>query len=464
MIAKLLQNLPSSLGNFLVSWNLAPQQDRTLENLTKILLRADKRSRHSSTHEPQDNTMAFYAQRQHRLQPLNRFSRSNNSAFLGNPSGTHAPSSGSSVFNSGSYNGSSGNYAVGSGSNRIATDSYGQKNKQNSGSYVPPHLQLRPPSQTATQFHRCSGPTCQHFQHSTSASGISPLNKGFLNFEQRKQRAIQILKLKKITPCNNCGELRHWFNECPYRRSHFPLRPLARANLADTASNGDEDYMSSYDLLDSTSLPDPSSPDIGYSLDFTPHHTDFQDDTIDLHIDESQQDSPHYELSFMADSHSTRVAYSNSWIADTGATRHMTDRLDWFSTIETLPQDQNLSIRAIGGQIHYATGVGDIRIKIQIPNQQPQLAFLRDVLYVLGLRQNLFSTTRASQLYKFSFHGDDTGCKLTSCNQIIMVGKMVDCIYLLDFEVIPSGYTQQAFLALPFRDIVTKHSPVSLET
>lgn len=207
MMAKLLTNLPPYLGNFLPTWELSPVEDRTLQNLIKLLLREDKRARQREIKEASTSTSAFMAQ---------RFSTSRSQQSSGNYQHPGAlnqrPSHGGSSmhsrpqFSSGSY--------------------------QHPGTfYRPPPMQQNFSSRSAFPSHRCSGPSCHHPQH----SGTQFSTSSNISFEERKKRALELLELKKITPCNYCGEFGHWFNECPHRRGNpFLSRTPVRASFADT--------------------------------------------------------------------------------------------------------------------------------------------------------------------------------------------------------------------------------------
>ena len=207
MIAKLLTNLPPYLGNFLPTWELSPEEDCTLQNLIKLLLREDKRACQREIKEAGNSTLAFMAQ---------RFSTSR----LQQASGSHQHPG---VLNQRSYHGNL------SAHNR---PQFSSGSFQHPGTfYRPPPMQPNFSSRSVPPSHHCSGPTCRHLQH-FGTQFSTPSN---ISFEERKKRALELLELKKITLCNYCGEFGHWFNECLYRQGNpfLPRNPVW-ASFADT--------------------------------------------------------------------------------------------------------------------------------------------------------------------------------------------------------------------------------------
>ena len=78
---------------------------------------------------------------------------------------------------------------------------------------------------------------------------------------------------------------------------------------------------------------------------------------------------------------------ANRWNADSGATIHMSPRLEWFKTYE--PNDT--PVRVASSSIIRAAGIGDIEFAPVIDGVVLPVVVLRNVLHVPELNQNLFS-------------------------------------------------------------------------
>ena len=102
------------------------------------------------------------------------------------------------------------------------------------------------------------------------------------------------------------------------------------------------------------------------------------------------------------DPHSPLIADAGTdWLADTGATSHMTPHRHWFTTY----QPHRVGIRLADHKVIYSTGCGSVRFQPVI-NGKPQRLFVEfhDVLHVPSLRSNLLSVlylTRKKQYNVF---------------------------------------------------------------
>ena len=102
------------------------------------------------------------------------------------------------------------------------------------------------------------------------------------------------------------------------------------------------------------------------------------------------------------DPHSPLIADAGTdWLADTGATSHMTPHRHWFTTY----QPHRVGIRLADHKVIYSTGCGSVRFQPVI-NGKPQHLFVEfhDVLHVPSLRSNLLSVlylTRKKQYNVF---------------------------------------------------------------
>lgn len=125
----------------------------------------------------------------------------------------------------------------------------------------------------------------------------------------------------------------------------------------------------------------------------------------------------------------------NLWIADSGANKHMSHNLQWFSTYQPLPAHTSWPINAVAGHQCYVAGTGTIKVLVQLPHNT-EVVLLENVLYVPGLQCNLFSTTLMAMKHSIHFVGTATHCHFIKNNEIRMTGRLIQDMYILDFTVL----------------------------
>ncbi|UYV68055.1 hypothetical protein LAZ67_5002921 [Cordylochernes scorpioides] len=136
----------------------------------------------------------------------------------------------------------------------------------------------------------------------------------------------------------------------------------------------------------------------------------------------------------------------DSWIADSGATDHMTSRREWFSTFEEIPEGVHPVCLEDGKKI-YAKGKGNIDILSYVDSQKIN-ATLLDVLYIPELETNLFSISTATK------HGLTLICKgnqikLTKNSKVLVTGiKENSNLYRIFIKAKQSSQTHVAQLSL----------------
>ena len=97
------------------------------------------------------------------------------------------------------------------------------------------------------------------------------------------------------------------------------------------------------------------------------------------------------------------VSSSSSIIADSGASRHMTGKRSWFSSLRKL--DVPLTFSTADGEI-VASHVGDIAVETSLTGKKWTRMTWQDVVYIPSLTASLYSTTfRESKGYGFQ-HAD----------------------------------------------------------
>ncbi|UYV60463.1 hypothetical protein LAZ67_1001224, partial [Cordylochernes scorpioides] len=149
---------------------------------------------------------------------------------------------------------------------------------------------------------------------------------------------------------------------------------------------------------------------------------------------------------FSAETSAFLAETKDSWIADSGATDHMTFRREWFSTFEEIPEGVHPVCLGDGKQI-YAKGKGNIDILSYVDSQKIN-ATLLDVLYVPELETNLFSISTATK------HGLTLICKgnqikLTKNSKVLVTGiKDNSNLYRIFIKAKQSSQTHVAQLSL----------------
>ena len=95
----------------------------------------------------------------------------------------------------------------------------------------------------------------------------------------------------------------------------------------------------------------------------------------------------------------------NDWFADSGATQHMTDQRDFFTTF-TAMSPGSWSVKGISSSNLHVCGYGDIDFFVTVNGAQ-QTAAIKKVLYVPGLGTNLISIAAVTNV-GLSFHFIET--------------------------------------------------------
>ena len=140
-------------------------------------------------------------------------------------------------------------------------------------------------------------------------------------------------------------------------------------------------------------------------------------------------------MAFMAHTGAEQVSDYASYL-DGGATDHMSDRLEWFTSISEVPKRRWPVMIADNRQL-WIRGVGKIQIECLIDNNKTQRRTLDQVLYVPALRKNLFSVGMAADRGFVTTYTRST-CYLTSHEgkgQVVLTGIRADRLYQLKLSV-----------------------------
>ena len=147
--------------------------------------------------------------------------------------------------------------------------------------------------------------------------------------------------------------------------------------------------------------------------------------------------------------HSTASSYafsvnisSDTWFADSGASDHMTDRREWFSTFQFIPEGRH-AVQIADNTHIWVTGKGNIKILLDSNGRQVN-SILKNVLYVPHLKLNIFSVGAASKR-NMSFMTFPGRCEFRDpYGKILLQGIRLHNLYQLSFQVISPSVISQA--------------------
>ena len=174
--------------------------------------------------------------------------------------------------------------------------------------------------------------------------------------------------------------------------------------------------------------------------------TDFNNDKNVLSINEcmfthTTPNSKHEEqtLHWYSDKVAEALKHSDLsavWVADSGATKHMTDHKEWVTELKPT----NSGVKTGGGHILPAAGVGKVSITVVDEKGITSDITLNDVLLVPGIKVNLLSIPRMAVHGKATivYEGATMQLKPNGLNsETIGVGKFVnkEQLYVLDCTV-----------------------------
>ena len=146
-----------------------------------------------------------------------------------------------------------------------------------------------------------------------------------------------------------------------------------------------------------------------------------------------------------------------AWFLDSGASQHMTDNRNFFSSFE--PVSSYWPVTGIADSLRKVEGVGEVHIRTKISGEW-KLITLKGVLYVPGLKMNLISVGTAADNGVISTFKKDKAL-LTRDNLIIAIGRRVGReLYLLDIEAV----SPRSQASLSASDTPLFSTPYSLDT
>ena len=130
-----------------------------------------------------------------------------------------------------------------------------------------------------------------------------------------------------------------------------------------------------------------------------------------------------------------------SWIADSGATEHMSDKRQWFTNFHPV-HDKCWSVSIADNHLMYVRGVGDIIVHATI-NGEVKPFKLQNVLYVPYLRRNLISVSRLTEKHVAIIHIRNECKMLTNdgAGRLFMSGSKTDGLWKLDIVAVTPSST-----------------------
>ena len=253
--------------------------------------------------------------------------------------------------------------------------------------------------------------------------------KKLSKLEQQAADKQYIQELKERTKCYNCGGSKHWSRDCPE-----PPR-----NRRDSKENRDPKYSHSR----------------SYNNSRDKYHSKQSNACVVATASNSSRDSSPLSATSCDDDYAFVVISEVSqalscmdndiWYGDTGAIEHMTDRREWFSDFNSVPQgtwyvavadDRKLPVR----------GTGTVKI-IRTIDGQEKTGTLQGVLYIPDLRRNLFSIGLATE-HGLSLTSKSGRCELHHADGTgpkVLEGIRHGKLFILSFRAIP--FTQPATIS-----------------
>ena len=123
-----------------------------------------------------------------------------------------------------------------------------------------------------------------------------------------------------------------------------------------------------------------------------------------------------------------------NWIADTGATSHMTPHRHWFSSYTPTKRP----IRLADNQLVYAVGIGSVRFLPCIKGRSTRLIEFHDVLHVPDLRSNLLSVLYLTRCKQYTVHISSQSMFFYRSNQLLITAAIQsNNSACLDGQIVP---------------------------
>ena len=110
----------------------------------------------------------------------------------------------------------------------------------------------------------------------------------------------------------------------------------------------------------------------------------------------------------------------SDWVADTGATSHMTPNRHWFTTYSPF----RTPVRLANGSIVYSAGIGSVRFQPIIHGRKGRLLEFYRVLHVPGLRSNLLAVLYLSKHKGYTITINNTSIKFSQSGTLLFTATI----------------------------------------
>ncbi|GBM36848.1 hypothetical protein AVEN_82838-1 [Araneus ventricosus] len=117
---------------------------------------------------------------------------------------------------------------------------------------------------------------------------------------------------------------------------------------------------------------------------------------------------------------SEEVQDKDMWLADSGASVHMTPQKEYFLSYESFSSPKDVKIG--NNETMFAFGLGTVKVRMLVSGKWEN-NHLSDVWFVPEVSRNLFSVSRAVDK-GYDFKVDKNGCYLSKDGRVRLVGKI----------------------------------------
>ena len=133
----------------------------------------------------------------------------------------------------------------------------------------------------------------------------------------------------------------------------------------------------------------------------------------------------------------------DKWLVDSGASSHMTSNKKTLANFREFKKPEKVGLG--DGHTVDAIGVGNVYIRMQLAKGESKEFVIHKVLYVPNLACNLFSVRTAASKGKSVKFIDDKCWIYNRAGDVCGMGSLVDKLYHLDCELVPSESVSVAF-------------------